>query len=133
MDTLGRCTVTAATEAARAYLARGWQPVRVPPGRKGPVDQGWQTRQWQPGDFGADDNIGVILGPRSGDLVDVDLDTIEATELADLYLPRSSAVFGRASKLRSHRLYIAPGARKEAFADPTDGEMIVELDRKSVV
>jgi hypothetical protein len=34
---------------------------------------------------------------------------------------------GRASKPRSHRLFIAPGAVFEAFADPISGEMLVEL------
>jgi hypothetical protein len=119
--------VTAAPEAARAYLARGWQPVRIPAGLKGPTAPKWQLQKWQPDDFGADDNIGVLLGPRSGDLVDIDLDCPEALALADIYLPPTGAVFGRASKPRSHRLYIAPEARKETFADPTNGEMIVEL------
>ena len=49
--------------------------------------------------------------------------------LADIYLPETRAQFGRPSKPRSHRLYIAPGAVFEAFADPLlDGKnTLVEL------
>jgi hypothetical protein len=119
--------MTSIIKAAHAYVACGWQPVPIPAGRKGPVVEGWQNRSWQPEDFDPDDNIGVILGSRSGHLVDGDLDCQEAVALAGLYLPQTSAIFGRRSKPRSHYLYIAPGAHTEAFADPTDGKMLVEL------
>src|SRR5262249_734827 len=60
-------------------------------------------------------------------LVDIDLDCGEALMLADTYLPPTEAIFGRASKPRSHRLYIAPGALFEAFSDPLEKDMLVEL------
>jgi hypothetical protein len=69
----------------------------------------------------------VLLGPASGELVDIDLDCPEALALADKYTPPTGAIFGRASKPRSHRIYIAPGAVKEAFADPLDGSTLLEL------
>jgi hypothetical protein len=50
--------------------------------------------------------------------VDIDLDCTEALALADIYLPTTGAEFGRLSKPRSHRLYIAAGATFETFADP---------------
>jgi hypothetical protein len=115
------------TDHLADYRAREWALVPIPTGKKGPTTPGWQTRKWEPGDFAADGNVGVILGPRSGDLVDIDIDCAEALDLADLYLPQTNAVFGRASKPRSHRLYTASGARKESFADPATGEMLVEL------
>jgi hypothetical protein len=71
-------------------------------------------------------NVAVRLGPASGDIVDVDLDCNAALALADTYLP-STAEFGRPSKPRSHRLYRSPGAVFASFADPTDGEMLIEL------
>jgi hypothetical protein len=37
----------------------------------------------------------VILGLASCGLADIDLDSPEAIELADLYLPVTGAVFGR--------------------------------------
>ena len=61
-------------------------------------------------DFPNGSNVGVILGPRSGELVDIDLDCAEALALADLYLPATEAIFGRKSKPRSHRIYIAVDA-----------------------
>jgi len=111
------------------YHRRGWALVPIPAGEKGPRLKDWQTREFEPGDFSAGGNIGVILGPRSGDVVDIDLDCAEALALADTYLPLTRAEFGRASKLRAHRLYIAPGARYESFGDPlVDGKnTILEL------
>lgn len=50
-------------------------------------------------------NVGVLLGEPSHDLVDIDLDHPRAVERADAVLPPTPAVFGRASKPRSHRLY----------------------------
>lgn len=73
------------------------------------------------------DNIALRVGSNSGGIVDCDLDCDEAVALADLYLPPTAAEFGRASKLRSHRLYRSPGAIYASFADPTDGSMLLEL------
>lgn len=77
--------------------------------------------------FGNGANIGVILGPRSGELVDVDLDCDEALMIARKYLPPTAAIFGRPAKPQSHWLYVARGAVSESFADPADGGMLVEL------
>jgi hypothetical protein len=83
------------------YHQRGWALVPTPAGQKAPVAEGWQTRNWQPVDFHSGNNVGLILGPRSGDTVDVDLDCVEALALAGLYLPGTRATFGRASKPQS--------------------------------
>jgi hypothetical protein len=56
-------------------------------------------------------NLAIRVGRASGSLVDADLDCREAMELAPLYLPPTGAIFGRASKLYSHRLYRSPGGR----------------------
>src|SRR4051794_18629900 len=118
-------------DAARAYIARGWCILPILPGRKGPSAPEWQHLRIGLDEaaqhFAADGNIGTILGPVSGELVDIDLDCPEALALADQYLPPTQAVFGRASTPGSHRLYIAPGAAYEAFADPLDGAMLLEL------
>jgi hypothetical protein len=109
------------------YRRRGWSLVPIPAGEKGPRTAGWQDRNFEPDDFPPGGNVGLILGPRSGEVVDVDLDCSEALALADLYLIGTGAVFGRTSKARSHRLYIAPGAIKESFADPSTGDTLLEL------
>ena len=86
----------------------------MPANRKGPVVEEWQTRI-----FGADDfPPGCNFGLRLTQVTDVDLDCSEALALADIYLPPTGAEFGRASKPRSHRLFLSPGASFAAFADP---------------
>lgn len=72
-------------------------------------------------------NLAMRLGAHSADIVDVDLDCLEALALADIYLPSTGAEFGRPSAPRSHRLYLSPGAAFATFADPLDGTMLAEL------
>ncbi|MFL5268837.1 MAG: bifunctional DNA primase/polymerase [Stellaceae bacterium] len=118
-------------EAARDYVRRGWRVVPIPTALKRPIADGWPDLIIGFNDlaryFGADQNIGIRLGAASGELVDIDLDCPEAIALADVYLPVTKAKFGRKSKPCSHWLYVAPGAIKETFADPIDGDMLVEL------
>ena len=117
--------------AAEEYVGRGWAPVPVPYQGKAPVLDGWGELRLGKDDlpsYFTDDrpNIGILLGEPSGGLIDVDLDAPEALELADIFLPETDSVFGRAGKQRSHRLYVAtqPG-RSSQFAD-LDGAMLVE-------
>lgn len=121
----------ATIEAAREYSRRGWALVPVPAGQKAAAMPDWPEFRAQAGDlprlFGRGENVAVILGAASGELVDIDLDCPEALALADLYLPPTRAVFGRASKPASHRLYVGPGAVYEGFADPLTGKMLIEL------
>jgi hypothetical protein len=113
------------------YHKRGWRIVPIPAGQKHPAMQGWPDFTARAEDVPRlfdGKNIAVIVGAHSGDLVDVDLDASEAAWLADLYLPPTQAEFGRASKPRSHRLYIARRATFAAFSDPASGgEMLLEL------
>jgi Bifunctional DNA primase/polymerase, N-terminal/Primase C terminal 2 (PriCT-2) len=118
-------------DAARDYHSRGWRVLPIPPRRKGPVMRDWQhfeaTVEGLRRLFGAGENLGVLLGRKSNDLADIDLDCPEALLLADLYLPVTRAEFGRKSKPRAHRLYIAPSANFEAFSDPTNNSTLLEL------
>lgn len=114
-----------ALEHALDYARRGWRPLPVPFKSKAPV-----IPEWQKSALGADDldrhfnghpaNIGVLLGAPSGGLVDVDLDAPEAVALASRFLPATESRFGRASKRRSHWLYVAdPVPSPEKFEDTT--------------
>ena len=118
-------------DAALACIARGWCPVPVPHGSKGPLIPGWQKLRIGAGDagrhFAGDANIGVLLGEPSGWIVDVDLDCEEAREAAERFLPPTACVTGRESSKASHRWYVADGARTRQFRDPVDRSMIVEL------
>jgi bifunctional DNA primase/polymerase-like protein len=77
---------------------------------------------WHAKGFG----VGVVLGEASGGLADVDLDAPEAIALADAFLPATGATFGRASKPRSHRIFVADGARTARYSDG-DRASIVEI------
>ncbi len=105
---------------ATDYLLRGWQPLPVPFRSKNPNFPGWQhfvtTEADLPKHFnGKPQNIGVLLGSKSNGLIDVDLDSSEAIKIADYFLPKTEAVFGRESKPRSHRLYISDFPKIEKF------------------
>jgi len=98
-------------DIALDYIGRGWNPVPVDHRSKKPTTgNGWQLRIIDatnaPYYFnGGQMNIGVILGPSSHGLTDVDLDCDEARAVAPYILPRTGAIFGRASSRAAHRLY----------------------------
>jgi len=128
-------------DVARNYLRRGWMPIPVPSKSKNPGFRGWQQFVIKETDLpvyfnGQPQNIGVLLGEPSSGLVDVDLDCHAAVTLAPIFLPHTSAVFGRNSRRRSHWLYYSNlTTRKfrdpliEQPADKTEGDkaMLVEL------
>lgn len=70
--------------AARGYIAKGLQLVRLAPGIKRPVSDAWQNAKPRAEDFRPDENIGVQLGAKSGYLVDLDFDIPEARALSGL-------------------------------------------------
>ena len=126
-------------DVARGYLRRGWCPIPVPFKSKKPNTPGWQHSQLREEDlekaFRGKTNIGVILGPKSSGLTDVDLDCPEAVALAPHLLERTAAIFGRPSNPNSHWLYqtsLAQAGSKSViqFRDPMrpkeDG-MLVEI------
>jgi hypothetical protein len=129
--------MTTPLDIALGYIERGWNPVPIPHGAKGPLRSGWQTRiidaVTAPQYFnGSPMNVGVLLGPSSHGLTDVDLDCAEAIVVAPYILPPTKAIFGRPSKPGSHRLYVTNLATISetatiAFRDPTNKQTILEL------
>lgn len=114
-----------ALEWARYYRRRGWYPIPVPYRQKSPALEGWQTLRLEEADLsryfdGQAQNVGVLLGEPSQQLVDIDLDAREAGMLAPVFLPPTECRFGRPGKPDSHWLY-QPGAagRTEKFLDAT--------------
>jgi Bifunctional DNA primase/polymerase, N-terminal len=97
-------------ETAAEYAQRGWAPIPVKYKEKEPIPSGWQDLRITANEiehwFSEDPtNIGILLGEPSGGLVDVDLDDGDAIRFAPAFLPATPAVFGRASRRSSHRLY----------------------------
>lgn len=123
-------TLPISLEAAAAYTRRGWRVVPIAAGAKSPTLKGWPSLRLEEPElashFYGETNIGLILGEPSGWLVDVDLDSDEAVELAGQYLPATGAVTGREGRPGSHRWYIAEGAATAKHTS-CDGAMIVEL------
>jgi hypothetical protein len=115
---------------AITYLIRGWSPIPIPLRSKKPVMKGWETLILDLDDldatFRGPANIGVRLGAASRDLVDVDIDAVGVTDIADKLLPETGAIFGRPGKPASHRLYVVSGIRTTKFADPATRRMMVE-------
>jgi hypothetical protein len=123
-----------ALEWAKFYTARTWRVVPVPHKTKAPWIPGWEqlrlTEAELPLHFraGQPQNIGVLLGDPSGCLVDVDLDHSLAVQLAARFLPKTTTVFGRISKPRSHWLfYLSEDAPTRQWRLPHRKKMVVEL------
>jgi hypothetical protein len=98
-------------DQALNYIARGWNPVPVKFRSKAPLGDEWQFRVISAENAatyfnGAPLNVGVMLGPTSHGLTDVDLDCAEAIAIAPYLLPSPTAIFGRPSNRRSHWLYV---------------------------
>jgi hypothetical protein len=98
-------------EAAKEYVARGWNPVPVAYRDKKPSSgPGWRNVKIRAEDIprhfnGAPQNIGVQFGPNSNGLTDVDLDCPEALALAPYVLPPTVTIFGRETAPNSHWEY----------------------------
>ena len=112
-----------ALDNATDILRRGWQPIPIPHLSKNPNFAGWQNLNLTENDLaehfnGKLQNIGVHLGTKSNGLTDIDLDSPEAIKIADYFLPETEAVFGRAGKPRSHRLYYCANGKFEKFNNP---------------
>jgi hypothetical protein len=130
--------MTTPLETALAYIGRGWNPVPVAFREKRPTaGEGWQNvriteRNATQYFNGAPQNLGVQLGPTSNNLRDVDLDCPEAAAAAPYFLPKTGAIFGRASARNTHWLFYADdfGERLDTAAlqyrDPSK-KMLVEL------
>ena len=118
-------------EVALDYVNRGWSPIPIPVRSKAPTISDWPSlRITSAADierlFGVNDNVGILNGQPSSWLVDVDLDTPQALELALTMLPPTLR-FGRPGRPLSHWLYYAEGATTAKFADPETHSMLLEL------
>ncbi|MBZ9736177.1 bifunctional DNA primase/polymerase [Mesorhizobium sp. CA18] len=119
------------------YIGRGWSPLPINFKEKGCYLDGWSdlriSAETAPEYFKTEQmNIGVLLGKASSGLTDVDIDCSEALALAAKMLPPTDAVFGRASKPASHRLYITELDATVQLKDPNpnyegQSRMLIEV------
>jgi hypothetical protein len=133
----GGAAVTTPLEIAQEYIARGWNPVPIAWRTKKPIGADWHLRKIDTSNVaehfnGGQLNVGVILGPLSAGLTDIDLDCREAVAIAPFVLPPTPSRFGRTSKRDSHYLYVTDLASKTEnavfqFRHPNTGEMLLEL------
>ena len=117
---------------AHDLLQRGIMPLPLLPGEKNPIIRDWQhltITTANAADYfnGVNLNVGGRMGPKSGGLTDVDLDCIEAMTLATYFLPPTAAIYGRASKPKSHFLYRSEDAEPKGaipFKDENNKELV---------
>jgi hypothetical protein len=104
------------------YISKGAKVIPVAFKGKAPKGKNWVDR-----DISSDqvekiwsepNNIGLLIGSKSGNLIDIDLDCDEAVELAPHFLPNTNAIHGRVSRPRSHWYYYCPSLKTKRFADP---------------
>lgn len=116
---------------ATKMLAGGRSPVALHPQTKEPIHKAWQNRLLTDADivaeFSGEENIGMHLGAKSDGLADIDVDSPTAVRLATFFLPKTGALFGRASKRRSHYLYTVTGDLTTTQFRAIGGAMIVEI------
>ena len=106
---------------AKENYKRGWQSIPIKIKEKNPNRKGWQKFKTTEDELaiyfnGKPQNIGVLLGKPSKNLVDVDLDIIEARRVAPFFLP-PTLTFGRTGNPVSHYLYVCEIPTKQ-FKDP---------------
>lgn len=124
-------------EIAKNHAARGWTSVSIPLRSKQPAFPGWQNRHFETDDLemlyeNKPGNVGVLLGPKSGGLTDVDCDCPEVVNVARRFLPDTAAIFGRISNPSSHYLYTTSLADNHAtatinFKDPDNEKTLLEI------
>jgi hypothetical protein len=93
--------------AAKEYVKLGWEPLRLPPCQKTPAGKWKEPRTWTDGaieaEFTDNSNVGIALGARSRDLIDIDSDCPEAAEIGKITFSDLPS-FGRPGAPYSHRI-----------------------------
>lgn len=122
------------TEMAKAYMDQGMMLVPEVSGTTRPRNSGWVTATINESNFAENFpsangwNIGFRTGAEGNGFHDVDLDCLEAVQLAPSFLPETGWVFGRASNPRSHYVYkVTDGSTPTKKLVGLDGDVLVEL------
>jgi len=108
-------------EAAQAYRDNHhWVPLRLKGKSPDCMGAGWTQRTLENAcpAFSDGDNIGVLLGAPSGDLVRLDPDFPSIPAVRDILFPEPTTTFGRASSSHSGCLFICKGLASKDFELP---------------
>jgi putative DNA primase/helicase len=112
-------------EAAEQYDAAGWRLALLHPRSKACVRDDWRKKPAAVSEFIDGYNIGI---QSTGGDVDVDCDCAEAVAIAERFLPKTKARYGRKTRPNSHWLFHCPGIKKPlTFKDLITGKTIVEI------
>jgi hypothetical protein len=135
-DKNGKSTFAPHDIALGYIVNRKWKPIPVPYREKFPILDDWGNLEITAANVaqyfnGGPQNIGVLLGPKSNGLTDVDLDCAEAIRLAKPFLPSTGSQFGRASKPVSHLLYNIPDAPNQGSLKLVDPNIDPSKDGKT--
>lgn len=117
--------MTTTKDWADWYASNGWVPIPIRYKSKEPLENSWTNTSLETAIKTLDSrfpqneprNVGVLLGPASAGLTDIDLDCAEAREIADNFLT-DTLTFGRKSAPKSHWLYQCDGIPYFKFVDP---------------
>jgi hypothetical protein len=104
------------TEAAQKYRDNHhWVPLRLEGKSPECMGKGWQKRTLKDTipRFKGGDNLGILLGEPSGDLVRLDPDFAAIPGVTDILFPELTLIYGRASSPRSGRLIISKVSGKD--------------------
>lgn len=112
--------------------------------QKYPINKGWQNLRLSPDEFPGNIespyNRGRLLGIappegiKGGWVVCVDLDSVEARQLAEYFLPPTGEIAGRPSKQRAHHFYECdPPPRTKRFRDAANNTILDLLSTGSQV
>ena len=94
-------------KTARELHGMGFALCRLIPREKNPLSEGYNRAGCDIDDFLDDDNIGILCGALSGNLVCVDIDSLKAREIAHLYMPPTDMKDSRPNeKHPTHYWYI---------------------------
>lgn len=123
-------------DAAVFYQRCGWEPLVLPERTKSPKGK-WKdlprlSDEHLKNKFGATYNVGIALGERSGQLVDLDFDWPEAALVADVVFADLPS-FGRATSRNSHRLAKCNLPKNRQFKIPPSASEVVSADRAVVL
>lgn len=114
-------------ELSKEYLQRGMLVLPVHYKTKECYVKDRSSYEYRATDFLGKVNLGFLLGARSGNLVDIDIDSVETEKLSP-FLPETSMIWGRGARRRTHFGFRSDEPmRGRQFVDPIDGGVLIEI------